>query len=60
MAAGRYRLGSARPTLLRDETSFEQALRVSHRQLVARTLTVDLKPVDTQRASFPSPPGCNR
>ena len=59
VAAGRYRARLLATDAAGNETSFEQALRVSHRQLVAQTLTVDLKPADTQRASFPSPPGCN-
>ena len=59
VAAGRYTALLLATDAAGNETSFEQTLRVSHRQLVAQHLTVDLKPADTQRASFPSPPGCN-
>jgi hypothetical protein len=40
-------------------TSYVQQVRVSHRQLVAETLTVHLDPATTERTGSISPPGCN-
>jgi hypothetical protein len=59
VAAGRYDARLLVTDAAGNVTSYAQPIGVSHRQLVAETLTVHLDPATTEQTGSVSPPGCN-